>query len=167
MKQPASNVEIPADLQALSVKELKKLLDALNVGSEDCFEKSDMIAKLQKLQEPKRRGSEAPKPPSGFPRSQANKENSAPPPQKSKTFTPVPGAGIPKPETLTIKIVSVGNAEVGKSCLIKRYCEGRFVKRYISTIGIDYGVKKLSLKGYNVSVNFFDLSGSEDYKLIR
>ncbi len=58
----------------------------------------------------------------------------------------------------------MGNAEVGKSCLIKRYCEGRFIKRYISTIGIDYGVKKMELKGKSISINFFDLSGNEDYK---
>lgn len=51
--------------------------------------------------------------------------------------------------------------------MIKRYCEGRFVKRYISTIGIDYGVKKLTIKGVPISINFFDLSGNEDYKLIR
>lgn len=56
---------------------------------------------------------------------------------------------------------------MGKSCLIKRYCEGRFVKRYISTIGVDYGVKKLQLKSQNISINFFDLSGNENYKLIR
>ena len=167
--KPAENVEIPSDLSALGVKELKRLLEALNVSTEDCFEKADMIAKITQLKEqrdPKRRASEATKPPSGFQRGN-NKENSAPPPPKAKTFTPVPGAGIPKPENLTIKIVSVGNAEVGKSCLIKRYCEGRFVKRYISTIGIDYGVKKLNLKNYSVGVNFFDLSGAEDYKLIR
>jgi len=65
------------------------------------------------------------------------------------------------------KITSVGNSEVGKSCLIKRYCEGRFVKRYISTIGVDYGVKKLTIKNQPISINFFDLSGNEDYKLIR
>lgn len=28
-------------------------------------------------------------------------------------------------------------------------------------------MKKLPLKGHNVAVNFFDLSGSDDYKLIR
>lgn len=61
----------------------------------------------------------------------------------------------------------MGNAEVGKSCLIKWYCEGRFIKRYISTIGIDYGVKKMDLKGLNIAVNFFDLSGNDDYKMIR
>ncbi|EPY33698.1 ras family protein-like protein [Strigomonas culicis] len=41
-----------------------------------------------------------------------------------------------------IKILSLGDATVGKSCLIKRFCEGRFVAKYIPTIGIDYGVKK-------------------------
>ena len=70
-------------------------------------------------------------------------------------------------EPIAFKIISVGNQEVGKSCLIKRYCEGRFVKRYISTIGIDYGVKRMSLDGAQISINFFDLSGNDDYKLIR
>lgn len=28
---------------------------------------------------------------------------------------------------LHIKLISVGDVEVGKSCLIKRYCEGSFV----------------------------------------
>mmetsp|Transcript_11096 Transcript_11096/g.12469 ORF Transcript_11096/g.12469 Transcript_11096/m.12469 type:complete len:193 (+) Transcript_11096:155-733(+) len=70
-------------------------------------------------------------------------------------------------EPISFKILSVGNQETGKSCLIKRYCEGRFVKRYIPTIGIDYGVKKMGLDGANISINFFDLSGNDDYKLIR
>ena len=74
---------------------------------------------------------------------------------------------MPEPTQVALKIISVGNSEVGKSCLIKRYCEQRFVKRYISTIGIDYGVKKLELLGEKVLVNFFDLSGNHEYKAIR
>ena len=66
-----------------------------------------------------------------------------------------------------MKIISIGNQEVGKSCLIKRYCEEKFVERYISTIGIDYGVKKLKIKGQQIAINFFDMSGNEDYKAIR
>uniref|UniRef100_A0A2K5Y6R0 DnaJ heat shock protein family (Hsp40) member C27 n=1 Tax=Mandrillus leucophaeus TaxID=9568 RepID=A0A2K5Y6R0_MANLE len=42
--------------------------------------------------------------------------------------------------SLRIKVISMGNAEVGKSCIIKRYCEKRFVSKYLATIGIDYGV---------------------------
>ena len=29
-----------------------------------------------------------------------------------------------------------------QSCIIKRYCEKRFVSKYLATIGIDYGVTK-------------------------
>lgn len=42
-----------------------------------------------------------------------------------------------------LKVASMGDTRVGKSCLIKRYCEGRFVDKYITTIGVDYGVKKM------------------------
>ena len=33
----------------------------------------------------------------------------------------------------------MGEAGTGKSCLIKRYCEEKFVSKYISTIGVDFG----------------------------
>ena len=38
---------------------------------------------------------------------------------------------------LSIKLISIGDVEVGKSCLIKKYCEGSFVSDYITTIGIE------------------------------
>ena len=39
-----------------------------------------------------------------------------------------------------LKIISLGESGVGKSCLIKRYCEDRFSEKYKGTIGVDYGV---------------------------
>ena len=33
-----------------------------------------------------------------------------------------------------IKVISIGDKGVGKSCLIKRYCEAKFVKSYIETV---------------------------------
>jgi hypothetical protein len=61
--------------------------------------------------------------------------------------------------TSRIKLLSIGSGGTGKSCLIKRYCEDRFVSKYIATIGIDYGVKPVSIDGSEVRVNFWDLSG--------
>lgn len=63
------------------------------------------------------------------------------------------------PATLTIriKVLSLGSGGVGKSCLIKRYCEDRFVPKYIATIGIDYGVKPVQIDGSDVRVNFWDV----------
>ncbi|KAJ3161375.1 DnaJ sub C member 27 [Geranomyces michiganensis] len=72
-----------------------------------------------------------------------------------------------KSDAIRLKILSLGDPAVGKSCLIKRYCEGRYIADYISTIGIDYGVKGCVVNGAEVKVNFWDIGGSEHYKAIR
>lgn len=91
----------------------------------------------------------------------------------AKDATAVPtSAGDAAPAIFRIKVISIGDALAGKSCLIKRFCEGKvlfisflfpnnlmdlvlqFVTRYISTIGIDYGVKPVDVDGRNVSCLF-------------
>lgn len=66
-----------------------------------------------------------------------------------------------------IKVISMGSGGAGKSCLIKRYCEDRFVTKYIATIGVDYGVKPIQIEGNDVRVNFWDLSGHPEFFEIR
>lgn len=41
------------------------------------------------------------------------------------------------------------------------------MQKYITTIGVDYGVKKVNISGKKVAVNFFDLSGASEYEDIR
>ena len=43
----------------------------------------------------------------------------------------------------------------------------QFVYKYISTIGVDYGVKGIVLSGEEVKVNFWDLAGSKEYLEVR
>jgi hypothetical protein len=43
----------------------------------------------------------------------------------------------------------------------------QFVSKYISTIGVDYGVKGIVLSGEEVKVNFWDLAGSKEYLEVR
>lgn len=67
-----------------------------------------------------------------------------------------------------LKIISLGESGVGKSCLIKRYCEDKFVTKYVATIGIDFGVKPVHLDGPGpCRVNFFDFAGGIEYFEIR
>mmetsp|Transcript_17435 Transcript_17435/g.45071 ORF Transcript_17435/g.45071 Transcript_17435/m.45071 type:complete len:189 (+) Transcript_17435:109-675(+) len=73
----------------------------------------------------------------------------------------------PVTSSTRIKIISIGDPAVGKSCLIKRYCEQRFVSKYVATIGVDYGVKPIKVRGKEVKVNFWDLAGGEEYAEIR
>ena len=61
----------------------------------------------------------------------------------------------------------MGEPAVGKSCLIKRFCEARFTQKHTPTIGIDYGVKPVQIGQTNLRVNFWDLAGPEQYKQVR
>lgn len=70
-------------------------------------------------------------------------------------------------QSIRIKIISMGNAESGKSCIIKRYCEKRFVHKYLATIGIDYGVTKVTIRDKDVKVNIFDMAGHPIFYEVR
>jgi len=41
-------------------------------------------------------------------------------------------------ETLTYKIIVIGDGGVGKTQLINRFCQDVFQKKYIPTIGVDF-----------------------------
>ena len=60
---------------------------------------------------------------------------------------------------MRLRIVLSGDEKIGKSCLIKRYCEKRFVSRYLPTIGIDYGATKILVDKREVGIHIFDTSG--------
>eukprot|EP00924_Labyrinthula_sp_SR-Ha-C_P007171 snap_masked-scaffold_8-processed-gene-11.12-mRNA-1 protein AED:0.04 eAED:0.04 QI:0/0/0/1/1/1/2/0/168 len=66
-----------------------------------------------------------------------------------------------------VKIGSIGSQYTGKSCLIKRYCEERFISKYIATIGVDFGVRSEIIDNQCIKINFFDFSGDQDYKETR
>lgn len=72
-----------------------------------------------------------------------------------------------RPPRLRIKIITMGEAEVGKSCMVKRYCERRFVHKYLVTIGIDYGVTKVQVKNRDVRLNIFDMAGHPMFYDVR
>ncbi|KNE63130.1 small GTP-binding protein domain [Allomyces macrogynus ATCC 38327] len=69
--------------------------------------------------------------------------------------------------TPRIKIVTLGDAASGKSCLIRRYCERRYTSKYIATIGIDYGLRQVLVRDQPVKVNFWDMAGDRSYFHIR
>jgi len=117
---------------------------------DDCFEKSDLIARIEEYKEQKASKKAQNKTSSNAPRGDSKSGARTSAAAGASTSAPQMPTGdftyMPTKDLVCFKITSVGNSEVGKSCLIKRYCEGRFVKRYISTIGVDYGVKKLTVK---------------------
>lgn len=67
-----------------------------------------------------------------------------------------------------LRILLVGPEASGKSCLVKRYCEKRFVSKHLATVGIDYGATRIYIDGLEpVSVHIFDTSGNPLFREVR
>ena len=72
-----------------------------------------------------------------------------------------------KKDVTKVKLISMGDTGVGKSCIIKRFCEGRFSPKYFGTIGVDYGVKSVRFGPAEVRINLFDLAGGKEFLSVR
>ena len=46
-------------------------------------------------------------------------------------------------KSLTLKYLVVGDSGVGKTSLLVRYCEDTFQADYLSTIGVDFKIKRI------------------------
>ncbi|CAD7951508.1 unnamed protein product [Amoebophrya sp. A120] len=211
-----------AQLEEMTIRELKLLLTEMNVRSDDCFERAELIAKIKSAYTTNNAnsagGATSGAGPGGSSSSSGaasghNNYNSSSEDHSTSsasTSAPFRGAawdsakyasmtqqqqnqtsGTNNPDndnnTSRVKVISIGASNSGKSCLIKRFCEGRFVPRYISTIGVDYGVKTVFVQPsvkqkknkaaasqqhfpdpkQKIKVNFFDLSGHEEFREIR
>ncbi|XP_067346582.1 EF-hand calcium-binding domain-containing protein 4B isoform X2 [Channa argus] len=64
------------------------------------------------------------------------------------------------------KVVLVGNSSVGKTSLLRSFCEGRFHPVTTATVGIDYSVKTLTLDNVQVAMQLWDTAGQERYRSI-
>ncbi|KAM4522956.1 EF-hand calcium-binding domain-containing protein 4B [Fundulus diaphanus] len=64
------------------------------------------------------------------------------------------------------KVVLVGNSNVGKTSLLRSFCEGRFHPSTTATVGIDYSVKTLTLENMQIAMQLWDTAGQERYRSI-
>ncbi len=64
------------------------------------------------------------------------------------------------------KILLIGNAAIGKSSLLLRYCEDTWDPTYNSTIGVDFKIKNIIIKDSNIKLQFWDTAGQERFKTI-
>ncbi|KAG2459893.1 EFC4B protein, partial [Polypterus senegalus] len=64
------------------------------------------------------------------------------------------------------KIVLVGNSSVGKTSLLRRFCDGCFYPGTSATVGIDYSVKTVTVDRSKVALQLWDTAGQERYRSI-
>ena len=69
-------------------------------------------------------------------------------------------------ELPTLKILTLGDASVGKTCIIVRYSDEEFPKSTMPTIGIEYKTKMIKLNKQTVKLQIWDTAGQERYHKI-
>ncbi|PAV91082.1 hypothetical protein WR25_01284 isoform D [Diploscapter pachys] len=64
------------------------------------------------------------------------------------------------------KVVFVGDSAVGKTCFLHRFCYNRFKPLFNATIGVDFTVKTVQLKGRFIALQLWDTAGQERFRSI-
>uniref|UniRef100_A0A3B3YR02 Ras-related protein Rab-36 n=1 Tax=Poecilia mexicana TaxID=48701 RepID=A0A3B3YR02_9TELE len=64
------------------------------------------------------------------------------------------------------KVVVVGDLNVGKTSLIKRFCKDVFERDYKATIGVDFEIERFQILGVPFSLQIWDTAGQEKFKCI-
>lgn len=64
------------------------------------------------------------------------------------------------------KVVVVGDLNVGKTCLINRFCKDVFERDYKATIGVDFEIERFEMSGVPFSLQIWDTAGQEKFKCI-
>ncbi|KAF0980248.1 hypothetical protein FDP41_013462 [Naegleria fowleri] len=54
------------------------------------------------------------------------------------------------------KLLVIGDSSVGKSCMLLRYSDDRFLENHMATIGVDFKLKKETVGNYKAKIQIWD-----------
>ena len=66
----------------------------------------------------------------------------------------------------SLKFIMVGNPGVGKSTLIEKYINNRFVSPNDITIGVEYNYKIVNIDNKKIKIELWDTAGQEEFDAI-
>jgi small GTP-binding protein len=71
-----------------------------------------------------------------------------------------------------LKVVVAGDGAVGKTSLVRRYCEGKFQSTRLATIGVDFYTQRVRIPDPSngeqmVKLSIWDLAGQERFDVVR
>lgn len=65
------------------------------------------------------------------------------------------------------KFIVVGSVAVGKSCLLSRFTDNRFINQHITTKGVDFGTETIRVRGrQRIKIQIWDTAGQEYFVAI-
>ncbi len=66
-----------------------------------------------------------------------------------------------------LKVIIAGDGEVGKTSLVRRYCEGKFEATRVATIGVDFQTQTVDLPTGTIKLSIWDMAGQDRFQVIR
>jgi Ras-related protein Rab-1A len=66
----------------------------------------------------------------------------------------------------TFKILTIGESNVGKTCVLRRFVENKFLKTHLATIGIDFKTKNITVDDKEIKLKIWDTAGQERFRNI-
>lgn len=69
-------------------------------------------------------------------------------------------------ENMVAKILTIGESGVGKTCILLRYTDNKFIKHHLTTIGIDYKTKDVNINNQSIKLKIWDTAGQERFRNI-
>ena len=67
---------------------------------------------------------------------------------------------------ISLKIILVGDASVGKTSLLLRYIDNHFPDKHLSTVGVEYRMKNYEYRAFNIKLQIWDTAGQERFHSI-
>lgn len=65
------------------------------------------------------------------------------------------------------KVVLVGDGNVGKTSLVRRFCEGKFEESRVLTLGVDFQIKQIKLGERTLRLSIWDVAGQDRFRTFR
>jgi small GTP-binding protein len=70
------------------------------------------------------------------------------------------------PQKYRFKITVIGDGQVGKTSLIKKFTQGSFVKDYVKTLGAQFSKFDKEIDGDETRLIFWDIAGQDDFRFL-